>query len=136
MKAGIRGRRRRGLFRLTWLLLAPLASALVGCYGEAEPAQQPEVVEGESPFRYPPELWDSGVEGETILMVHVTRQGTVDSAYVLESSGEAAFDSAAVNGARDLRFSPARRGEARVAAWARLPVRFHKEEAPAQGAEP
>ena len=88
------------------------------------PVTVPVPLSGDSPFRYPIPLWDRGVEGETVLMVHVTDMGAVDSAYVLLSSGEPAFDSAALAGSGALRFAPARRGEDRVAAWARLPVRF------------
>lgn len=79
---------------------------------------------GASPFAYPVELWDRGIEGESMLMVHVTERGAVDSAYVLTSSGFAEFDSAAVNGAHALQFTPARRGDERIAMWTRLPVRF------------
>jgi len=78
----------------------------------------------ESPFRYPEALWDEGVEGETMLMVHVTPEGGVDSAYVERSSGRSAMDSAALAGAPALRFQPARRGSEAVDVWVRLPVRF------------
>jgi TonB family protein len=69
--------------------------------------------------------------------VRVTEEGAVDSVYVLESSGQAAFDSAAVHGALDLRFHPGRKDERRVAMWARLPVRFHlSDPVPQAGAMP
>lgn len=108
----------------TILLLIPLAT---GCLSD-EPLRQPEPLVTESPFEYPVPLWDDSIEGETILMVHITAVGAVDSVYVHESSGYAAFDSAAVAGAYDLRFTPARRGEDRVELWARLPVRFSRED--------
>ena len=57
---------------------------------------------------------------------NVTDTGQVDSVEVMESSGVPAFDSAAVRGARDLRFSPARRGGKRIEVWAKVPVRFSK----------
>lgn len=79
---------------------------------------------GASPFAYPVELWDMKIEGEAMLMVRVTEVGGVDSAYVLTSSGFAEFDSAAVQGAHALRFSPGRQGQKRIAMWTRLPVRF------------
>lgn len=88
------------------------------------PVTDPVPVSAESPFRYPISLWDRRAEGETVLMIHVSDMGRVDSAYVLLSSGEHAFDSAATAGARELLFSPARRGDERVARWVRLPVRF------------
>lgn len=110
------------------MLAAPLALLpLASCGDDAQEAQveEPSLLTDESPFRYPVVLWDEGVEGETILMVRVTDTGGVDSVYVLEPSGQAAFDSAAVNGARDLRFAPGRRDDRRVSMWARLPVRFY-----------
>lgn len=113
---------RRGPLSLLLLSLALLGA----CTAEHESIiQQPEIISVESPFRYPVSLWDDGLEGETLVMVHVTETGGVDSVYVLESSGEVAFDSAAVHGARDLRFTPGRRDERRVSMWAKVPVRFH-----------
>lgn len=76
-------------------------------------------------FQYPEDLWDAGVEGETILELHVSDAGAVDSVGVETSSGYAAFDSAAVDGARDLEFEPARRGDRTVAVRVLLPVQFH-----------
>ena len=97
---------------------------LLGCGGEAEPVTEPEAISTTSPFEYPIELWDGRLEGETVVMVYVLATGAVDSVYVLETSGHAAFDSAAVRGAKKLRFAPGRRGEDRIDMWARLPVRF------------
>jgi len=105
--------------------LAPwLAAALVACNGTEEPVENPTPMPGESPFEYPLELWDQRIEGETMLMVHVTELGRVDSVYVLETSGFGEFDSAAVAGARRLQFSAARQGDRRVAMWTKVPVRF------------
>ncbi len=116
------------------LLCAVLAVPLAAC-GEEEPVTQPEVISVESPFRFPVSLWDEAVQGETVVMVHVTDTGGVDSVYVLEPSGHAAFDSAAVSGAYELKFAPGRRGDRRIAAWARLPVRFRLPESGAGGTE-
>lgn len=98
----------------------------VGCGDPpaSEPVEEPTPMPGASPFAYPVELWDLGIEGEATLMVHVTERGAVDSAYVLTSSGFAEFDLAAVQGAHALQFSPAQRGDERIAMWTRLPVRF------------
>ena len=107
-------------------MLACTVVALVAtaCGEPEEPAEPPTPMPGASPFVYPVELWDQGLEGETMLMVHVTELGQVDSAYVLESSGFDAFDSAAVDGSRRLQFSAGRRGARRVAMWTKVPVRF------------
>ncbi len=86
----------------------------------------PEPLFGEAVVRYPLSLWDEGVEGETLLRVLVNATGGVDSVEVLEPSGFTDFDSAAVKGARDFRFNPARQGDDRVTAWAQVPVRFSK----------
>lgn len=103
-----------------------MGSAAVAWLGAEEDVvrSDPFPISEVSPFHYPIELWDRRVEGETVLMVHVTKAGVVDTAYVLVSSGRAAFDSAAIAGSRDLRFAPGRRGDDRIAMWARLPVRF------------
>ena len=101
-----------------------LALVAAACSEPEPPAEPPTPMPGASPFVYPVELWDQGLEGETMLMVHVTELGQVDSAYVLESSGFEAFDSAAVDGSRRLQFSAARQGDRRVATWTRVPVRF------------
>jgi periplasmic protein TonB len=97
--------------------------ALLACQAEEEPPTPPQQV-SESPFHYPEDLWDAGVEGETILRLFVNTEGSVDTVQVDQPSGYEAFDSAAVVGARELRFDPARRGEEPVSVWVLLPVRF------------
>ena len=113
-----------------------LALALGACDPEPKPDTNPRTLSVESPFHYPLDLWDRRVEGETVVMVYVTDMGAVDSVYVLEPSGEAAFDSAAVEGARSLKFAPGRRGDDRIAMWARLPVRFSRPDSTDSGALP
>jgi protein TonB len=108
----------------------PLAATLVvGCGGEGE-IQQPSPLYGEVPIEYPLHMWDQDMEGETLLRVRVTDTGYVDSVEVAESSGYPAFDSAAVAGARDLRFQPARRDGKRIEVWAQVPVHFSKRPRP------
>jgi TonB family protein len=100
---------------------------LMGC-GDASELQNPEPLYGDIPIEYPIHLWDAEVEGETLLRVRVTDLGTVDSVEVLEGSGYPAFDSAAVRGALQLRYSPAKRGDHRITVWAKVPVRFIRED--------
>jgi TonB family protein len=101
-----------------------IVGLMIGACAEPPPEVPPRQLPG-SPFHYPEQLWDAGIEGETVLEIHVSESGRVDSARVDRSSGHAEFDSAAVNGARELRFEPARRGEENVAVRVLLPVHFH-----------
>lgn len=113
-------------------LVATLSAALLACAGDQE-VEKPTPLYGQVPIEYPLELWDQDVEGETLLRVRVTDTGRVDSVEVVESSGHAAFDSAAIAGARDLRFRPARRAGKRIDVWARVPVHFSKKPRPPGG---
>ena len=103
--------------------------AVGGCRVDGE-IEQPRPL-GEVPIEYPLHMWDQDMEGETVLRVLVGDTGGVDSVEVVESSGYPAFDSAAVTGARRLRFSPARRENGkRIEVWAEVPVRFSKRPRP------
>lgn len=125
----------RALRRL--LLVLPLVAPVHGCADTVSPvlgglrlgtggrAFHTPVMENERPpFRYPDRAWRDRVGGETRLRIHINREGVVDSAYVLESSGHAALDSAALAGARQLRYRPARQGGRAIGVWAVLPVRY------------
>lgn len=111
------------------LASAAFALACAGCAGDGK-IDQPAPLYGEIPIEYPLSLWDQDMEGETLLRVRVTDTGQVDSVEVVESSGHVAFDSAAVQGARELRFTPARKGGKRIAVWAKVPVHFSKRPRP------
>lgn len=88
------------------------------------PFQMPVLQNEKVPFEYPREAWERGVGGETVLRIHISPQGTVDSAEVLRSSGQRSLDSAAVAGALRLRYRPAKQGDEPVAVWGILPVRY------------
>lgn len=90
----------------------------------AEPFHMPVLLNEELPFRYPRDAWEAGVGGETVLRIHIASSGIVDSVQVARSSGHAGLDSAAVVGARRLRYRPARHGEEAVGVWGTLPVRY------------
>jgi TonB family protein len=102
---------------------------VLACGGESE-IEQPTPLYGDVPIDYPIQLWDQDIEGQALLRVRVSDTGGVDSVEVVGSSGYEAFDSAAVAGARNLRFSPARRNGARIEVWATVPVRFSKRPRP------
>lgn len=88
----------------------------------------PVAINGESPFQYPADLYDAGVEGEVRLRLYVDSAGNVhpESTRVASSSGTAALDSAAVSGATQLRFAPAHRDGIPVAMSFYQPVIFRR----------
>lgn len=125
--------RKRTLRSRFQLFLVPLVVLLsIGCLGEEE-LERPEPLYGEDPVEYPLTLWDTNVEGETLLRVRVTDTGTIDSIEVSKSSGHLGLDSAAVQGVRVLTFQPGRSNGRRTRMWATLPVVFTKR---SQGADP
>lgn len=126
------------------LLAGTLATAAVmlGCsdrtvgtvaLGDHQPAstestadQPPVAINPVTPMVYPPALLEQGIEGRVLLKLFVNAQGTLilDSTRVAESSGYPALDSAALSGARELRFSPALRNGRPVAGPFLQPVHF------------
>jgi protein TonB len=92
----------------------------------------PVAINGESPFQYPPDLYDQGVEGEVRLKLYVDALGRVrpESTRVSSSSGTPALDSAAVAGAALLRFAPAHRDGQAVGMAFYQPVIFRRRPAP------
>lgn len=118
--------------RATMVIACAVGLAL-GCDATEEPIERPSPMPDPTPFVYPVDLWDQKVQGETLLMVHVTELGAVDSVYVERTSGFSAFDSAATRGARKMRFSAGRRGDRRVAMWTKVPVRFSMDTLSAAG---
>jgi protein TonB len=93
----------------------------------ANPADQPPVaINPVTPMLYPPALLEQGIEGRVLLRLYVDAQGRMipDSTRIAESSGYPALDSAALTGARELRFSPALRNGRPVSAPFLQPVHF------------
>lgn len=112
---------------MTRVVTIPLALCALltsgGC--EEPPVRTPaRQLTSASPFHYPEEQWDAEVEGKTTLRLFVSAQGRVDSVRVHEPALDPAFDSAAVKGAPQLRFEPARVGAEPVGEWVLLPVHF------------
>ena len=100
--------------------------------GGARPDELPTMVNKQLPFRYPPALYAQKVQGNTTLRIHIDANGKVDpdSTSVVEPSGVAALDSAAVVGARELRFVPAKKDGAGVAISILFPVYWRHPDAP------
>jgi TonB family protein len=98
---------------------------------QSRPDELPVLVSAELPFHYPAALYARRVQGNVTLKLFIDRDGHVvaESTKVDEPSGYSALDSAAVTGARELKFVPAKlRGEA-VPVSLLFPVYFRHPEA-------
>jgi protein TonB len=73
---------------------------------------------------YPRRARRAGVEGTVTLKVLVTARGAPGKVEVETSSGSEALDRAAIDAVKRWQFVPARRGDAPVDAWVRVPVIF------------
>lgn len=74
------------------------------------PDEKPALLNGPLPFHYPGSLYALKRQGDVTLRLYVDSTGQVvpDSTRLEERSPYPAFDSAAVAGAKDLRFVPAK----------------------------
>jgi TonB family protein len=124
--------------RFEVLLLALVAAGPIsGCRND-QPAVRREVqnrqndvpvaINGESPFQYPAELYDQGIEGEVRLRLWVDSTGRVapESTKVASGSGTPGLDSAAMAGAPQLQFAPAHRDGRPVGMAFYQPVIFRR----------
>ena len=93
-----------------------------------EPLRPPSRIDTLHPFEYPQSAWSRGSSGTTVLKILISAAGTVDSAFVLETSGDHDLDSAAVANARHLRWDAARQGGKPIPIWGRLPVVYPRPE--------
>jgi periplasmic protein TonB len=73
---------------------------------------------------YPSAARRLGIQGTTMLRVHVLADGKIGEVDVEQSAGHPDLDHAAADAVRRWRFEPARRGDEAVAMWVRLPVEF------------
>jgi protein TonB len=73
---------------------------------------------------YPSSARRLGIQGTTLLKVHVMIDGRVGEVVVHESAGHPDLDQAAADAVRRWRFEPARRGNDPIAMWVLLPVEF------------
>jgi len=65
-----------------------------------------------------------GIQGTTLLRVHVLADGRIGDVLVEKSAGHPELDDAATDAVKRWRFDPARRGPDAVAMWVLLPVEF------------
>lgn len=92
----------------------------------------PRILNAELPFHYPPELYALRTQADVVLRLYVDSTGTVkaESTAVERSSGEQRLDSAAMAGAAELVFAPARHRGVPVGTSVLLPVQFRHPDAP------
>jgi len=57
-------------------------------------------------------------------MVLVNINGTVDDAWLFESSGYSILDNAALQSVKSWSFTPGKQGNQAIEMWVRVPVRF------------
>src|SRR5579884_2010578 len=95
------------------------------------PDELPALVASELPFKYPASLYARKVQGNVTLKLFIDRDGRVvaESTHVNEPSGYPALDSAAVAGAKELRFVPAKAHGEAIPLSILFPVYFRHPEA-------
>ena len=77
---------------------------------------------------YPPLARRMGEEGEVILRVSVTPNGTAETVEIRSSSGSSRLDEAALRTVRTWKFIPARRDDVAVQSWVLVPLIFKLEQ--------
>ena len=137
-------------FRVGRLLCAAGFLAFSACIGEKEtqviketieaierrPDSLPAMLNKRPPFQYPAAMLAKKVQANVTLRIHIDSTGKVvpESTTVAESSKFPELDSAAVRGARDLRFAPAKKRGKPVSVSLLFPVFFRAPgEAPLPG---
>jgi TonB family protein len=74
--------------------------------------------------RYPPDLVDAGIGGETVLRLWLDERGRVVRSLLSSSSGQPPLDSVALAVADQMRFRPAKNRDQAVRVIVRMPVVF------------
>ena len=67
-----------------------------------------------------------GLEGDVILMLHITREGIVDTAWVEKRSAHAVLDSVALSLVRNYRFKPAKKDGKPIDVYVSWPYGFRR----------
>jgi len=73
---------------------------------------------------YPESARRAGIQGTTLLRIHIESDGRVSDVSVERSAGHQALDEAAADAVRRWRFEPALNSAGPVSMWARVPVEF------------
>ena len=102
-----------------------------------KPDQLPVMLNKELPFRYPADLYAQKVQGNVMLHIFIDKDGKIrpESTFVLTSSGQPAFDSAAIAGSAELTFIPAKKDGQPLAIPILFPVHFRHPDGPPMPAD-
>ncbi|MGH7306101.1 MAG: energy transducer TonB [Candidatus Rokuibacteriota bacterium] len=73
---------------------------------------------------YPDAARRAGIQGTTMLRIHIEVDGRVSEVTVARSAGHQSLDEAAAEAVRRWRFEPALNGAGPVSMWAVVPVEF------------
>jgi periplasmic protein TonB len=76
------------------------------------------------PPEYPPAARRRGYAGTVMMEVFVDREGKVRDLRLVQSSGHAMLDRAAMRAVKGWMFEPARQGEEKVDMWVKVPLTF------------
>ena len=88
-----------------------------------EPSVYPVLIHKE-PFVYPAEARKQGIEGNVLVNMLINEKGIPENLWVKISSGNHMLDSAAVEYAKKMRFSPATKNGKPVSTSVIFPVKF------------
>jgi len=138
--------RRMSSARRSWRLAIALltAAGVVSCgenglgarlrrrLGADDPVELPLLLSTELPFRYPPALYLQFIQDSVTLQLRIDSLGRVvqESTRVAQHAKDAAFDSAAMEGAARLVFRPARQGDRRIPYTVLFPIKFRMPNGP------
>jgi len=73
---------------------------------------------------YPDSARRAGIQGTTLLRIHIEMDGRVSDVSVERSAGHQGLDEAAADAVRRWRFEPAQNSTGAVSVWALVPVEF------------
>lgn len=109
-----------------------------GAASAAPPDSLPVFIGDSLPFDYPPPLYLSLIQGDVTLRLHLDEYGrpVPESTRVEERALHPAFDSSALEGARDLVFRPAYRGGRPVPYTILFPIKFRVPDGPPMPGDP
>lgn len=94
-----------------------------GIMSESSVDSKPRVV-SRTPMTYPSQALKRGQQGYVLINLLINESGDIEAAKVLESEPEGVFETAALRGVQNWRFTPARYQGQPVKVWVRQRVRF------------